>query len=133
MSWFRFASIYAALCGVAFFFFPRLSNEIFGINYVISLHGEDWLQLFGLTGFSFAYLLNAAHASTNEEMKRTVARAQLIFNVPCALIMTYWQIIPDERWNRLDIANIVILCILSYGMFLNSGLMRKGEAVKVPT
>jgi len=79
MSWFRAASIYAVLCGVAFFFFPRLSNEIFGINYVVSLHGEDWLRgLLGLTGFSFAYLLNAAHSSTNEEMKRIVAHTVLI-------------------------------------------------------
>jgi hypothetical protein len=86
----------------------------------------------GLTGFPFAFLLNAAHASTNEEMKRTVARAELIFTVPCALLSIYWQIIPDGRWNRLDIVNIVILCILSYGMFLNSGLMRKEEVVKLP-
>ena len=132
MSWFRLASIYSVLCGVSFFFFPRLTNEIYGINYVVSLHGEDWLQMFGLTMFAFAYYLNAAHASTNEEMKRTVARAQLILTVPIVLLMTYWQIIPDGRWNRLDIGNIVILCILSYGMFLYSGLIKKGEAVKVP-
>jgi drug/metabolite transporter (DMT)-like permease len=127
MSWFRFASIYAVLCGVAFFFFPRLSNEIFGINYAVSLHGEDWLRLLGLTGFSYAYLLDAAHSSTNEEIKRIAAKTALIFYVPCILIMIYWQIIPDGRWNRLDIGNIVILCILSYGMFLHSGLMKKKE------
>jgi hypothetical protein len=88
--------------------------------------------LFGLTGFSYAYLLNAAHSSTTEEMKRIVARTALIFYVPCVLVMIYWQIIPDGRWNRLDIGNIVILCILSYGMFLNSGFMGKGKAVKLP-
>ena len=88
MSWFRFASIYIALSSVAFFFLPHLSNEIFGIKYVASLHAEDWTQLFGLAGFAWAFLLNAAHASTNEEMKRTVARANLIFTLPCALLMT---------------------------------------------
>lgn len=132
MSWFRFASIYIALGSAAFFFLPHLSNKIFGIKYVVSLHAEDWTQLFGLAGFPWVFLLNAAHTSTNEEMKRTVARAHLIFTVTCALLMTYWQIIPDGRWNHLDIANIVILFIVSYGMFINSGLMRKEEAVTVP-
>lgn len=127
MSWFRFASIYTTLGAAAFFFFPHLSNEIFGIKYVVSLHAEDWTQLFGLAGFPMAFLLNAAHASKNEDLKRTIARAELIFTFPCALLMTYWQIIPDGRWNHLDIANIVILYTVSYGMFLNSGLVIKKE------
>jgi hypothetical protein len=84
MSWFRITSIYTFICGVAFFFFPRLSNEIFGINYGVSLHGEDWLRLFGLTGFSFAYLSNAAHSSAEEQIKRIITCSLLIFYVPCA-------------------------------------------------
>ena len=128
MSWFRFASIFSVFAAVQYFFLPHLTNEIFGIKYVVSLHAEDWTQLFGLSLLPMAFLFNKAHASTNEEMKRNVARAALIFNLPCILLMTYWQVIPDGRWNHKDIATIVILCIFSYGMFLNSGLMKKDDA-----
>ena len=38
--------------------------------------------------------------------------------------MTYWQIIPDRQWIRLDIINILFLYLMSYGMFLQSGLWR---------
>jgi hypothetical protein len=37
----------------------------------------------------------------------SAARSGLIFIVPCVLIMTYWQITSDGRWNRLNITNIV--------------------------
>ena len=47
-----------------------------------------------------------------------------MFTVSCALLMTYWQIIPDGRWNRLDIGNIFLLSVMSYGLYMESGLRR---------
>ncbi len=127
MSWFRFCSIICAIWGVAFSLLPRLGNEIFGNDYVINLHAEDWTRLVGISLFAFAFLLNAAHASPDGELKRNIARSVLIFTLGAALIMTLWQAIPDGRWNRLDIANIALLYLMSYGLFINSGLLRKGK------
>ncbi len=97
MSWFRFSAIISVACGAVFFFLPHLSNVLFGINYTNSPHAEDWTQLFGLSLVGLAFILNAAHSSTSAEMKRGVARGALLFTLPCAMIMTYWQIIPDGR------------------------------------
>ncbi len=133
MSWFRFCSIVCAVWSVAFFFLPGLSNDIFAIEDAVGLHAEDWTRLLGLSLFGLAFLLNTANASSNEELKRSIARGVLIFTLPCAAIMTYWQIIPDGRWNRLDIANIVLLCAISYGLLVNTGLWiwRNGREVEM--
>jgi hypothetical protein len=125
LSWFRLLSIYSALCGTVFFLLPHRSNELFGINYITSLHAEDWTRLFGLSLFPLAYLLNAAHGSKSEELRRIVARGVLFFTVPCAAIMAYWQVIPDGRWNRLDIGNVVILGVLSSGLLAESAVGRR--------
>ncbi|HAL48488.1 MAG: hypothetical protein FI707_12050 [SAR202 cluster bacterium] len=125
MSWFRFCSIICAVWGVAFFFLARLGNRIFAYDYVENLRAEDWTRLLGLSLFAVAFVLNAAHTSPNDELKRNVARGVLIFTLGCALLMTYWQVIPDGRWNRLDIANIVLLYLMSYGLFTKSGLLSR--------
>jgi cytochrome bd-type quinol oxidase subunit 2 len=128
MSWFRFSAIIGGVCGATFFFLPHLSNVLFGVNYVSSPHAEDWTQLFGLSLFGLAFILNAAHTSKNAEMKRSVAHGMLLFTLPCALVMTYWQVIPDGRWNRLDIVNIMVLYLMSYGLFVNSGRWKKDKS-----
>jgi hypothetical protein len=126
MSWFRFCAIIYVVWGVAFFFLPNLSNEIFGVDYVDNEHAEDWIQLVGLGLFGLAFLLNAAHRSSNAELRRAIARGGLIITVSYALMLTYWQLIPDGPWNRLDIVNAVLLYVLSYGLFMNSELTRDG-------
>jgi hypothetical protein len=40
----------------------------------------------------------------------------LTLTVPSALLLTYWQLIPERRWIRLDIADIALLSFISYGM-----------------
>ncbi len=42
-------------------------------------------------------------------LEPSAARSGLIFIMPCVFIMTYWQIISDGRWNRMNITNVVIL------------------------
>jgi hypothetical protein len=65
--------------------------------------------------------------AANADARRIVARGVLSLTVPCAVLMGYWQIIPERRWIRLDIANIALLCFVSYGMFLQSDLQRRRE------
>jgi drug/metabolite transporter (DMT)-like permease len=122
MSWFRFYSLIFAFWTVVFFFFPGFTNDNAAINYVTSKHAEDWTQIVGLFCLGFAVLLNEAHRSTSSDLRRIVARSVLAFTLPCALLMTYWQFIPDRRWFRLDIANIVLLYLMAFGMLL------RGEA-----
>jgi hypothetical protein len=121
MSWFRVSSIIFAGWAVVFFFFPRFTNEYAAVGYVNSGHAEDWTQIVGLFCLAFAVLLNEAHRSASEAVHRIVACGTLAFTLPCALLMTYWQIMPDGRWFRLDIANIAFLYMMSYGMFLHGG------------
>ncbi len=132
MSWFRFSALVGIICGSAFTFFPHLSNVIFGINYSGSLHAEDWTRLFGLAIYGLTFIMNAAHNSQSLEFRQSAARGMLIFSLPCAIVMTYWQIIPDGRWNRLDIINIFFLYLMSYGLLMNSGLFRKDNATSPP-
>lgn len=129
MSWFRFCSAIFAVWAVVFFFLPAFVNEFVGIDYVASQHAQDWTQIFGVTALAFAVVLNEAHRSGNVEVRRVVARGVLAFTLPCALLMTYWQIIPDGAWNRLDIANIVLLGVMSYGLFVQSGLRGRRRPV----
>ena len=124
MSWFRLCSVIFAVWAVVFFLFARFTNEVAGIGYVTSKHAEDWTQIVGLFSLAFAVVLNEAHRSASADVRRIVARGVLAFTLPCALLMTYWQIIPDRRWIRLDIANILLLYFMSYGSFLRSDLWR---------
>ena len=123
MSWFRASSVIFALWAVVCFFFPRFTNEFAGVGYVTSEHAEDWTQIVGVFALAFAVLLNEAHRSAHADVRRIVARGVLAFTLPCALLMTYWQIIPDGRWFRLDIANVALLYMMSYGMFLHGDLL----------
>jgi len=122
MSWFRLSSLIFTLWGVIFLFFAGRANQFGGIGYVDSKHAEDWTQIVGLFSLAFAALLHQAHRSANAEARRLVARGVLVLTVPCALLMTYWQVIADRRWIRLDILDILLLLVMSYGLFLESGL-----------
>ena len=117
MSWFRFSSLVFAGWGVVFTFFPRFANEFGGVGYSGSAHAEDWTQLVGLFSFAFAMLLDAAHRSISADLRRAAARAALTLTIPSAVLMTYWQLIPDRLWLRLDVANILLLLVMSYGLF----------------
>jgi len=127
MPWFRASSIIFAAWAVVFVFFPRHSNELGGVGYITSNHAEDWTRIVGLFSLAFAVLLYEAHRSGNADARRIVARGVLSLTVPCVVLMGYWQIIPERRWIRLDIANIALLCFVSYGMFLQSDLRRRRE------
>ena len=124
MSWFRLCSVIFAVYAVVFFFFPRFSNEFGGIGYVSSGHADDWTQIVGLFSMAFAVMLNEAHRFGEPDLRRGVARGVLALTLPCALLMTYWQIIPDRRWVRLDIVNVVLLYLMSVAMFFQSELRR---------
>jgi hypothetical protein len=125
MNWFRASAIIFGAWAAVFFFFPRFSNEFGGVGYDTSKHAEDWTQIVGLFSLAFAVLLYQAHRSASADVRRTVARGVLALTAPSALLMTYWQLIPERRWIRLDIANIALLCLVSYGMFLESDLTRR--------
>ena len=122
MSCFRWCAAIFGFWAVVFVFFPTFTNERAGIAFVGSKHAEDWTQIVGLFSLAFAVLLNEAHRTVNAGVRRIVARGVLAFCLPCALLMIYWQIIPDRRWFRLDIANILLLCIMSVVMFPRSDL-----------
>ena len=117
MSWFRLSSLIFAFWALWFFCLPGFSNEIAGVGYITSGHAEDWTRLIGLYSLGFAVLLNEAHGSTSADVRRCVARGVIALALPGALLMTYWQIIPDRRWFRLDIINITLLYLVAYGMF----------------
>jgi uncharacterized membrane protein len=121
VSWFRFSSLIFAFWAVVFVFFPRFTNESAGIG---CTHAEDWTQLVGLLSLGFAVLLNEAHRAASSDVHRIASISVLSATLPCAFLMTYWQIIPDRQWVRLDIMNILFLYLMSYGMFLRSGLWR---------
>lgn len=127
MSWFRVCSAIFAFWAILFFFFPKFANEFAGIGYEGSRHAEDWTRIVGLFSLAFAILLNEAHRSKSPQVRRVVARAALAFTLPCALLMTYWQLIPDRRWIRLDIINILLLYVMSFGLLVESKLLRQKE------
>ena len=130
MSWFRTSCVIFAGWGVLFFFFPGFTNENAGVGYVTSKHADDWTQIVGVFSLGFAVLLNEAHRSAGADVRRIVARGVLAFTLPCALLMTYWQIIPDRRWTRFDIANIALLFMISYGMFLHGRIWERGRLAR---
>jgi predicted secreted protein len=125
MSWLRLFAIIFVAWGVVFAALPRFANELAGIDYVVNPHAEDWTRIAGLLMFGPAFLLEAAHRSSNPELRRTIARGVLVFTLPCALLMTYWQLIPDGRWNRLDVINVVLLYVMSYALFVESELIER--------
>jgi hypothetical protein len=127
MTWLRASSVVFGFWAVVFFLFPRYSNEFGGVGYVTSKHAEDWTQIVGLFSAAFALLLYQAHRSASPDVRRIVARAVLALTVPCALLMSYWQLMPERRWIRLDIANIALLCFVSIGMLWGGGLSRQRE------
>ncbi len=122
MTWFRASSVIFGFWAVVFFFFPRFTNEFAGVRYVSSEHAEDWTQIVGIFCLAFALLLNEAHRSADADARRVIARGVLAFTLPCALLMTYWQIIPDGRWFRLDLVNVALLGVISFGMFSHTKL-----------
>ena len=129
MPWFRASSVIFAVWAAIFVFFPRHSNELGGVGYMTSKHAEDWTQIVGLFSLAFAVLLYEAHRSANADVRRTVARGVLSLTVPCALLMTYWQLIPERRWIRLDIADIALLCLISYGMVVQGDVLQRHASV----
>lgn len=74
-------------------------------------------------------MLNEAHRIGEADLCRGVARGVLALTLPCALLMTYWQIIPDRRWIRLDIVNVVLFYLMSGAMYFSSGLRRPRRGV----
>lgn len=122
MSWFRFCSLIFLFWAVVFTLFPRFTNDFAAIGYTRSQHAEDWTQLVGLLSLGFAVVLNGAHRTVNVEARSLIARGVLTCTLLCAILMTFWQIIPERRWTRLDILNISVLYVMSYGMFLKSRL-----------
>jgi hypothetical protein len=100
---------------IVFIFLPGWSNEFAALGYVPSKHAQDWTQIVGLFSLGFAVLLNDVHRGCDPTARRLVARGVLAFALPCALLMTYWQIIPDRRWFRLDILNTLLLYAISCG------------------
>jgi hypothetical protein len=125
MPWFRASSVIFGAWAVVFFFFPRYSNEFGGVGCITSKQAEDWTQIVGLFSVAFAVLPCQAHRSANHDVRRIVARGVLSLTAPCALLMSYWQLIPEPRWIRLDIANIARLCFVSIGMLWRGGLWRQ--------
>ena len=128
MPWFRLSSTVFAFWGIVFFLFPTFTNEFAGIGFVGSQHAKDWTQLVGLFCLSFVVLLEAAHRSANDELRRIAARSTLSLTLPSALLMTYWQLLPDRQWVRLDILNIALLLLMSYGLFLKADLRATRDA-----
>jgi hypothetical protein len=122
MSWFRLSSFAFVAWGIIFFFFPRFSNQFGGVGYIDSKHAEDWTRLVGLFSMAFAVLLDGAHRSADAGLRRLVARSTLVVTVPSALLLTWWQVIPDRRWIRLDIVDILLLALISYGLFRQSAV-----------
>ena len=133
MPWFRVSAVVFSLWGVIFFAFPVFANQFAGIGFVGSKHATDWTQLVGLFCLSFTVLLEAAHRSASAELRRIAARSALTLTLPSAVLMTYWQLIPDRQWVRLDILNVVLLLLMSFGFFSQSGLRRAKRSVPTPT
>ena len=127
MSRFRLFSMIFAFWGVLFLVFARFANEYAAIGYVTSRHAEDWTRIVGLFAFGFAVLLDQAHRSASVEVRRAVARGVIAFTIPCAILMTAWQITADPRWTRLDIGNILLLGFISWGLWMPSRLPGLGR------
>lgn len=116
----RLCAAVFAVWAVVFVFFPGWTNELAAVGDVPGKHAQDWTQLVGLLSLGFAILLNDVHRSGDFAARRLVARGMLAFALPCAVLMTYWQMMPDRRWFRLDIVNVVLLYAMSYAGFLMS-------------
>ena len=113
MSPFRVGSILFAAWGLVFVARPYRANELAGLAYTTTGHTEDWTRIAGLFCLAFAALLESAHRSDGEALRRTTARVVLAFAVPCAVIMAWWQLVPDPRWSRWDLVNVGLLVLLA--------------------
>lgn len=131
MSQFRICALPFAGWGIVFVFFLRFTNEFAGVGYAGSPHAQDWTQIVGLFSFAFVVLLNEAHRTAAVAVRRAVARGIVVLTLPCAILMTYWQLVPERQWIRLDIVNVLILYAISYSMLLASDLppFRSRDAV----
>ena len=132
MPWFRINSFLFACWAVLFGGFPHWTNSLAAIGSEAGKHADDWTLLFGLACLGFAVLLDQAHRSANDVARRIVARGVVAFTLPCALIMSYWQIIPDRRWTRFDILNITFLFLISFVMFAASRVQKSETSEKQP-
>jgi hypothetical protein len=112
MPWFRICASLFLGWAVLFAGFPHVTNDLAAINYLPSRHADDWTRLVGLLCFGFAVLLYQAATAT--PITQVIAsRAVIAFTLPCAVLMAYWQLIPDRRWTRFDIGNIALLLIIT--------------------
>jgi hypothetical protein len=116
MSWFRFSSLVFAIWAVVFVLVPGFTNTFATVIHVTSPESEDWTRLAGLLSLGFAVLLFRAH-DAEPKAQRLVAQGVLAATLPCALLMTWWQIGASRRWIRLDLVNVMLLYLISYGMF----------------
>ena len=125
--WFRITAFLFLCWAILFAGFPHLTNSLAAIGEKPTKHADDWTLLFGLFCLAFAVLLEEAHRSANTVVRRIVARGVLVFTVPCILIMSYWQMIPDRRWTRFDIGNISLLVLISCVLFMESRVREEAE------
>jgi cytochrome bd-type quinol oxidase subunit 2 len=128
MPWFRISSFLFACWALLFAGFPHWTNSLAAVNYVPSKHADDWTLLFGLSCLGFAVLLDQAHRSANDVARRVVARGVVALTLPCVLIMSYWQFIPDRRWTRFDIGNISLLILITCVMLAASRVRKPGTS-----
>ncbi len=117
MPWFRITSILFLGWAVLFAGFPHLTNSLAALRHAPSKHADDWTQIVGLFCLGFAVLLDQAHRSGNDVARRVVARGVIACTVPCAVLMSYWQLTPEPRWTRFDIGNIALLAITAIVLF----------------
>ena len=113
MPWFRVSASLFLGWAILFALFPHFTNDLAAIEYVPSKHADDWTQIVGVLCFGLAVLLDQAHRSESAVARRTAARGVLAFSLPCIILMSYWQLIPDRRWTRFDIGNIALLGLIS--------------------
>lgn len=123
----RLCAIVFAYWAFLFILLPGWSNDFAALSYSPSKHAEDWTQLVGLFSLAFAVLLNEVHRSGNRVAQRIVGLGVLCFTLPCAVLMTYWQLLPERRWIRLDIINILLLCAISCACVLMIRAGARGE------
>jgi len=117
MPWFRITSVLFLGWAVLFAGFPHVTNALAALRYVPNKHADDWTRIVGLFCLGFAVLLDQAHRSRNDVARRVVARGVIACTVPCAVLMSSWQLAPDPRWTRFDIGNIALLAITAIVLF----------------
>ena len=102
------------------------TNRRADIGQIAFIQQNTLRHLFSL---AFAVMLHEAHRFGEPGLRRGVARGVHALTLPCALLMTYWQIIPDRRRVRLDIVNVVLFYLMSGAMFFQTELRRPQRAI----